>query len=106
MRILPISSQKRAFANWIFGIGCWFRMRDSWALSEILDKMVFMLKKSAETKDREGRDLIGRKLRTQRIERYKKLANKGDYVVIGKKRLFGLLELYYSQSKGGGFVGR
>ena len=70
------------------------------AFIEVLDKMVYMLKKADQTNDRDAGDLIFRKLNKQNRESNRKLANNEPYVSIDRKWMFGLLGVRISQPKG------
>ena len=62
MRAFPLFSQKAMFKDWISEFVCWFRKFDTWPLSDVLDKMIWMLgkpqrnesdrKKAEETEER------------------------------------------------------
>ena len=71
------------------------------AIKLYFGKNGFCVGKSAETKDREAGDLIGRNLNRKRErESYRKWISKEDYVVVAENWAFSLLESHYSQSKG------
>ena len=49
MCILPTFSRKRVVSDLIAEIDCWFRKLDQLPLSEVLDHMIAMLRRSEET---------------------------------------------------------
>ena len=55
----PTSSQIRVFKDWVFGFDWWFRDFDDLPLSEVIDEMVTVLKKSTKPRDRVALDLRG-----------------------------------------------
>ena len=61
--------------------------------------MIWMLKKLHRPKDREAASLIGGRLEKQK-EAIKLRRMVKNYVIIGKKRLFDLLELHYKRHNG------
>ena len=69
MCILPMSSQKQIFEEWILEIDCWLRKFDHWPISEVVGLATAMWGMSGKTKDRDAVDLIFRKLSSQKRER-------------------------------------
>ena len=60
--------------------------------------MISTLKKSIKPKDREDRGPNRKKLKWRKREIYKlEMQGVGDYVEIGKKRMFDLLKLRYRE---------
>ena len=99
MCVVPMFSRKRAFGDWICDANCRLRKFDPWPMSELLDKMISMLKKPPIPKDREARFLIGGELDRQKRESYMLgIHGSTDYVVIGKKWMLDLFKLRYRQS--------
>ena len=84
MYIPPTLIPKRAREDWIFEIDCWLIIFDSWSLSGVLDKMVFTLKGSSETRDLEARGLTWRKISKgkRERERCRKMANGGIWRLV------------------------
>ena len=73
------------FKDYISELGCRFRKFDTWPLSDVLDKMIWMLGKPPMSEDRDAGIPIAGKLKKQKKEIYKIATNgRKDYVVVGK----------------------
>ena len=100
MCLVPLFSEQAVFSEWISEFDCWFMKFDSWPLSDLLGKLILLLKAN-RAKDREAVGLIERKMSNRQNESFK-IATPGrkDFVVINRQRLLDLLEVHYKQSAG------
>ena len=101
MRPLPLTGRKDVFANWSGEVDVWFKKLHQYSISEIVDKMIEMLRSPFKPKGREAFDLIFKKISKRRGGSNRSLDN-GQHMKRCRKNkwLFGLSELHLAQSKG------
>ena len=102
MCIVPSLSQERIFEDWLLETDCRLRKFEQRPLSEVSGQMVEALRTPDEKKtgDRYAGDLVLGKLSNPKGRSYREMVIIEPYVVIGKKRLYGLLEVHFALSKG------
>ena len=100
MRPLPLPSQFPIFKDRVWALGVWSLGLRQYHISDVVNKMVELLKRERKEKGKEAGDFIFRQLNRDRREIDMALSHGSPYDHIAKKWLRGLLNLHVGQPKG------